>query len=68
MESLLKVLLLSFLNNGTRKLLLAVGVGDVVEMLALIPGNMEPSHNTKDTLPQLNSEVVNPTSFADHQD
>ena len=133
-------------GNGARKLLLAVGVGDAVEMLALIPdngarklldycvgypklkvmmstsvsfssvwnqglsnqeekgvasegvafvapqqrrqktdwwqrrqktagsccercdvGNVEPAHNTKDTLPQLNSEVVNPTGFADHK-
>ena len=30
---------MSFLNNGTRKLLLAVGVGDAIEMLALIPVN-----------------------------
>ena len=30
-------------------------------------GNVEPAHNTKDTLPQLNSEVVNPTGFADHK-
>ena len=54
-------------KHGARKLLLAVGVGDAVEMLALIPGNVEPAHNTKDTLPQLNSEGVNPTGFADHK-
>ena len=48
-------------------MLLAVGVGDAVEVLALIPGNVEPAHNTKDTLPQLNSEVINPTGFAEHK-
>ena len=65
-ESLLKVLLLSFLSNGARKLdgILTTdgsccGRCDV--------GNVEPAHNTKDTLPQLNSEVVNPTGFADHK-
>ena len=30
-------------------------------------GNVEPAHNIKDTLPQLNSEVVNHTGFADHK-
>ena len=30
-------------------------------------GNVEPVQNTKDTLPQLNSEVVNPIGFADHK-
>ena len=48
---------MSFLNNGARKLL--VRECDV--------GNVEPAHNTKDTLAKLNSEVVNPTGFADHK-
>ena len=56
-ESLLKVLLLSFLNNGAVEL-----VGEGVRC-----GQRGTCTQHKRYLPQLNNEVVNPTGFADHK-